>query len=128
MGGETVSSITERVALGAIFLNEHDPGWWRADVERAIDLETLYLGLGGRCILGQRCPFEDTGKYTAFHAFARVLSGLPLDLDDDEESGENAIDRWAAPLGFQAYTYGCAEYDELTAEWARVIRERRSTA
>ena len=123
-----MSTIAERVALGAAFLNENDPQWWRGGVDRAIDLDTLNLGLGGRCILGQRCPFEDAGPHTAFHAFARVLSGLPLDPDDDDESSENAIDRWAAPLGFQAYTCGYVEYGELTAEWARVIRERRSTA
>ncbi len=128
MGGEALSSIAERVALGAAFLDENDPQWWREDVDRAIDLDALNLGLGGRCILGQRCPFEDAGKYTAFHAFARVLSGVPLDLYGDEDASENAIDRWAAPLGFQAHTYGYVEYDELTAEWAKVIREYRSRA
>lgn len=32
-----MSTIAERVAAGAAFLDERDPDWWRADVERAIN-------------------------------------------------------------------------------------------
>jgi hypothetical protein len=121
-------TIAERVAKGAQFLDEHDPDWWKPGVERAIDLEALDLGHGGMCILGQRCPLEDAeGAHDCgqapYHARAAAISGL---LEED------AIDAWAADLGFQAAaaTWGRSdgEYDTLTAEWRRFITERRAAA
>ena len=38
-----MSTIAERVAAGAAFLDEHDPGWWCADADPAIDLVALDL-------------------------------------------------------------------------------------
>jgi hypothetical protein len=128
-----MSTITERVAAGAAFLDEHDPEWWRADVGNAIDLDTLSLESTQRCILGQRCPLELIGKlprreYDAYYVMAAKMSGASLfDLD--------LIQDWAAPLGFMTGyfdgdddEYGDDDdgYGDLTDEWARVIRERRS--
>ena len=114
-----MNGIAERVAAGAAFLDEHDPDWWRADVERAIDLETLDLGYGSRCVLGQRCPFETDAP---FSDQAAVLSGLSW---DDEDNGA-AIAIWAVQHGFDA---GSEDSEaSLTAEWRKVITERRSAS
>lgn len=108
-----MSTIAERVAAGAAFLDEHDPEWWRPDVERAIDLDRLDLAMENVRVLGQRCPVEANDPYIKFGA---ILSGLWNGWD---------IDRWATQYGFQA---GGANYDDLTAEWKRVITERRSAS
>lgn len=120
-----MSTITERVAAGAAFLDANDPEWWREDVDRAIDLDTLAMADGHACILGQRCPLElqdyDREPYVSF---GRRLSGLAA-------GGGYSIDMWGRPLGFACNhevgvaDLGC-EWDALTAEWKRVITERRS--
>jgi hypothetical protein len=128
-----VSTIAERVAAGAKFLDEHDPGWWRADVERAIDLDTLDLHNGDMCVLGQRCPLETT-RDCPFYVRAVQLTGIGPDYEDldfdDQEGIEADIDQWAIPLGFQAGgatgTERAADYRALTAEWKRVITGRRA--
>jgi hypothetical protein len=116
-----MTTVTERVAAGAGFLDEHDPEWWRE-----IDLDELDLGSSYGCILGQRCPMEvyNRGELgdTRYTAMAKHLSGIV--------SGRDA-DRWAAARGFQSGDAdpddeGDAEYAALTAEWKRVITERRS--
>lgn len=128
------ATIIDRVAAGAAFLDEHDPDWWRADVERAIDLDRLDLSQTDRCVLGQRCPLEvlarriacrsddlgDSDFAQAYDAYARHLSGLPVN--------GYVSSPWAAGLGFVAIFSDDdpGEFPALTAEWARVIRERRS--
>jgi hypothetical protein len=123
--------MTDRVAAGAAFLDEHDPDWWRADVERAIDLDTLALADPASCILGQRCPLEvlsnyadgnyAPGSWRAYFAYAHALSGI--DMWDD-------VSDWAAPLGFISSSHDddSEEYFSLTAEWKRVITARREVA
>lgn len=108
-----MATIPERVAAGAEFLDEHDPDWWRADVEHAIDLGTLDLAQERVCVLGQRCPLEAMDPYIAF---GRMLSG--------RETGWR-IDDWARPLGSQA-DGNSDDYEHLTAEWKRVIARRRA--
>ncbi|HTJ69231.1 MAG TPA: hypothetical protein VL551_16965 [Actinospica sp.] len=128
-----MSTIAERVAAGAAFLDEHDPDWWRADVERAIDLEKLNLSHGDACVLGQRCPLAVPGDISEFEAYGYELS---------KTFSWRSLSNWAAPLGFQIYgpwredgtTEGrrlseeMDEYRELTAEWKRVIEQRRAAA
>lgn len=131
------ATIAERVAAGAQFLDEQDPDWWRADVDQAIDLDRLDMGEGDACVLGQRCPLETLTAWLGgpprdnydyeylFHAYAEKLTGLPSGGLNRE-----ALDAWAVAHGFNRASGtvdgGAAEYDALTAEWARVIRERRS--
>lgn len=103
-----MATIAERVAAGAAFLDEHEPGW----VDR-IDVGPLNLGSGCRCVLGQLHPDEDDPNLS-YHE-ARVDLGIgPLEAEE---------------LGFDAETdFGPRqnwEYDNLTAEWKRVITERR---
>jgi hypothetical protein len=130
-----MSGITERVALGGAFLDETDRDWWREDVDRAIDLGDLDLKRTDLCVLGQRCPLEtlaaslgidgpdelclvDFGD--AFYVNASRLAHLLADPFTDRAT----LTEWAIPYGFVAAHP--AEYPDLTAEWAKVIRERRA--
>lgn len=115
-----MSTIAERAAAGAAFLDEHDPQWWRADVERAIDLGELDLESTERCILGQRCPLDvlyASNAPSPYDAMADHLSGFG---EDDE-----AVLDWAWEHGFSG---SFSAYADLTAEWKRVITERRAAA
>jgi hypothetical protein len=132
-----MSTIKERVALGEAFMDEADPGWWREDVERAIDLGKLDMEAGDACVLGQRCPLAALTAYVGYtpdpdepddaddlefryHAYAGMLSGLARWERD-------AMEDWAVTHGFnRPFGEGGEEYAALTAEWKRVISERRS--
>jgi len=125
-----MTTITDRVAAGAAFLDEHDPEWWRADVDRAIDQVTLNHVLASECVLGQRCPVETLAGHIgidpadlegldfaqAYFANAERLAG---GFDDRIE-----LAAWARSHGFNAESN--AEFPDLTAEWKRVITDRRS--
>ena len=114
-----------RVDLGWAVMDRANPGWWREDAENAIDLGTLDLAMGDKCILGQSCPLEvlEAGRPldTGYSAFARHLSGQKWAFD---------VDMWAVEHGFQAGASDDVEgeYEELAAEWARRIRARRDAA
>lgn len=127
------ATVAERVALGEKFMNENDPGWWSAGAERAIDLDSLDLEETDLCVLGQRCPLEvlaarvkvevaaldavDFGE--AYDAYARHLSGV---------TGWDLFE-WARDRGFTADGLAPAEtWADLTAEWKRVIADRRAAA
>lgn len=103
------------VAAGVAFLDEHDPDWWRADVERAIDLDRLDIVDERLCVLGQRCPLE-IGEFGSPYAAQAALLGSGAEKPSD-------LWHWAVKLGF---AIGDEHESELAAEWARVIRERRS--
>jgi hypothetical protein len=129
-----VSTVGERVALGAAFLDQHDPEWWRADVERPIDLAALDLASGSMCVLGQRCPRETLAsflgakmhfysqpecyRYSAHASRLRLLDGADTfdcahDLGfDDDVAGDDPDDDGS-------------RHAALTDEWRRVITERR---
>lgn len=129
----TEATIAERVAAGAALMDEADPGWWRADADRAIDLEALDLAQTDMCVLGQRCPLEvlaarvdveadrldplDFGE--AYDAYARYLSGL---------TGREFLE-WAHGHGFALTAPGDkVTWEGLTAEWRKVIAARREAA
>jgi hypothetical protein len=106
-----VSTVAERVAAGAAFLDEHDPGWWREDFAHPIDVDRLWLGDCERCIFGQ---LRDDYNYGLDWMY-----GLDIDAD-------------SAELGFM-FTWSSDntwteddDIDALTAEWKRVILERRA--
>jgi hypothetical protein len=97
-----VLSIDERVAAGAAWLDEHRPGW----VDR-IDLNTLDLGDGCYCILGQTDGyFWDVPEVTSLYNYADVFAELGL----------------FAAGGIE----GDAEYSALTEAWRRLITARRN--
>lgn len=123
-------TIEQRVAAGAAWLDEQVPSW--LDL---IDLYTLRLDDGCRCILGQ--TFGDYGL--------APLAGAPDEEFDEDEGryflGEipDEYDAAAAVLGFQSSEVSASrplkrpilqdvrdrEYGELTAEWKRLILSRR---
>jgi hypothetical protein len=114
-------TIAERVALGEKFLDGRDPGWWRPDVERAISLDTLDIRSGSADVLGQRCPRAESAVNDGIspHALYGVLLTGIGDLV--------ALASWARRHGFSGrYADSHAEGDALTAEWKRVISERRA--
>lgn len=130
-----MTSVTDRVAAGAAYLDEHDPGWWRADVERAIDLDTLDLFHGDRCILGQRCPVSvlaaRVGVTVADESEPDELTGAAWRLAFDAYSRTltpgmdyGQFMEWACEYAFIAED---TEWDDLTAEWRRVIEARRAS-
>ena len=129
----SAATIAERVAAGAAYLDEHDPEWWRADVERAINLGKLDMATGDVCVLGQRCPLETLERYLGYaieddderefgyHAYATRLNGGFSDRED--------METWAVAHGFnRPFGNLPSEYDDLTAEWKRVITDRRATS
>lgn len=124
-----MSAVTERVAAGAAFLDENDPQWWREDVDRAIDLEALDLGDDRMCVLGQRCPLEVLTAYhgTGENAWAVLERDSAYFAYGYQLCGAGTLLTWAHERGFTALL-GLDEFEELTAEWARVIRERRAAA
>jgi hypothetical protein len=123
-----MTTITERVAAGAAFLDEHDPEWWRE-----IDLDALDLSETDRCVLGQRCPLavlaaylghsvewlDSTDRSHGYDAYLRHLAG--------SLSGFERLE-WASAHGFITEDDDDErdDWDSLTAEWKRVITERRS--
>jgi len=136
-----MSTIAERVAAGAAFLDEHDPDWWRADVERAIDLDKLSLSDPSRCVLGQRCPTESLNRFLSerftlspdevwypgdwsFWALAYELSATPPGTEGDEST--EGVVTWSGELGFNSPDSDLNEFADLNAEWKHVITERRS--
>lgn len=117
-----MTTIAERVAAGAAFLDEHDPGWWRPDVDRAIDLGTLDFTHGDHCVLGQRNPLPaEKGGLSGYARYGKVLSGIA--------NGDDMWDWWVqygitAPMDSDMG----AVHANLTAEWKRVITERRAAS
>lgn len=123
-----MTNITERVILGAEFLDQSDPGWWREDVPRAIDLDTLKLSDACSCVLGQRCPLEilnahRTVEWSAhpYEAYVAVLA---------ESAGTDSIDEWASTHGFMARegAIDSPEWATLTHAWSDLITKRRKDA
>lgn len=115
-----MSTIAERVARGAAFLDTRMSGWWRVG---GIVLGRLRMSDGCFCVVGQLYP--DTAAVDPYDEtpFTRALEGGWLDLDYaaalalgffvDPARGARAVD---------------AEYRALTEEWTRVITERRAAA
>lgn len=109
------TTIADRVAAGVAWLDEHDPGWWRTDAPAdptltrdalPIDLRRLNLASSCDCVLGYRW-----GNYAVAVLDGRLAGLSPADL------------------GFRARSFipddWRGEYADLTAEWRRVIRDRR---
>lgn len=99
-------SIPERVAAGAAWLDEHQPGW----VER-IDLDALEMRDCMSCILGQLFG----GYWEA--PLVPVKPASSEEMDD--------YDNIAGPLGFQWLFYS-QELPDVGAEWRRLIESRRA--
>jgi hypothetical protein len=99
-----VSTIAERVTKGAALLDEREPGWWQR-----INLDTLDLWSPCKCVLGQLATH--LGDDWEWHTIVAQFGLRPW---TDADHGFNAD-------GVQTKE----QYDALTAEWKRVITERR---
>ncbi len=125
-----MSAVTERVTRkGVPFMDEHDPGWWRADIDRPVNLDLLDIAATDRCVLGQRCPLVALAAAVGAGSPDRLTAG-----DWDEAYAVNAarlrgipapftsLDVWAFEHGF---TGSSEEMGELTGQWRQVIAGRR---
>jgi hypothetical protein len=92
------TDITRRVAAGVALLDGQRPDW-----HETIDLHTLQVSSCTRCVLGQLNGDVSDG-YAEY------------DIDDN--------DAWR--YGFERRGFERGEYGLLTAEWKRVISERRA--
>jgi hypothetical protein len=92
------ATIAERVAAGAAFLDENEPGWFRL-----VDVASLRLEDCFSCVIGQLAGAYEDG-----------LEEYGIDF-------AQSIDLGFGELGF--LIEGC-DYPGLTAEWKRVITER----
>ncbi len=100
-----MSTIAERVARGAGWLDSALPGW-----HREIDLNRLILSSPCRCVLGQLW-----GDY----------ADSPL---VDEHGDQAGVDRGFYAGGEDGRVGPLTEFAELQVEWRRVITERRAAA
>lgn len=103
-----MKTITERVAAGAAWLDQREPGW-----PERIDLDRLDLRSSGRDILGQLA----TGQLDE-EAGARIGRWTAILLHFGLTSGT------AAEFGFVRRDWEDEAYEALTAEWKRVIAGR----
>lgn len=133
-------TITERVAKGAAFLDEHFTGWW----ER-IDLNTLNIDSCDNCVLGQlwcTAPQEEQGQIVAQAVQSMVAKRWDLQMAHQIMREQTPYGRIATAyeelnlsgtwdLGFNYGNPTYADLDEaqdLTDEWTRVVIQRRLDA
>lgn len=98
-------TIEERVAKGVEFLDSRLPDWWQT---HSINLDKFHLAEACNCVIGQVAPFPEFDD-------AIDAGWLDLDYSTAYEMGFFAGHAWLNE----------ATYDELTAEWRRVITSRR---
>lgn len=105
-------SIAERVAAGVAWLDSNEPGWFRQIHVAGLDMSTCR-----RCVMGQiHGDYEDSPMdgdddlAISLGFLSHIERDGPADLRDSERAEMDA------------------EYDALTAEWRRVIQERRQAA
>ena len=104
-----MSTITERVEAGAAFLDERKPRW--AD---GISLDHLNINSECNCVLGQSFGGYVFGKYSLGLSDAETVAYGFTVTGDEEELPEGAADE--------------SEYPLLTAEWKRLLEERRQSS
>lgn len=106
----TEEKVHERVQRGADYLDEMDPGW-----HRHVDAETLELGDGKQCVLGQ---LHGEFRLGLGRSHLITLSSAPRSSLSPVAYGfkcvEDVSDEW------QAY-----DYKLLTEAWRAAIRVRQ---
>ena len=105
-----MSTVAERVAAGAAWLDVQMPNWWAT---HGIDLDAFDMAKDCRCVVGQLSPKR---------SFCTATAERWLDLDCD------VAQRLGFFAGHTSPRASYAEYDALQAEWRRVITERRAAA
>ena len=99
-------TVTERVANGVRLLDEKLPGW-----EKRVNLTTLEISSCKKCVLGQVFGYFSTGILSTTVLAANHGFGCCESLGDGPFS--------------QFHPRREAAFAALTAEWKRVILERR---
>ncbi len=112
-----VPTIRQRVARGAMLLDEHRPGWYLRT-----DLDRLDMGQSQHCVLGQEYADEWRGyAYTVYsHAIERLRGILNRKFYD-----HGCLD---VQYGFDAQYPDTddREYHLLDVAWTREITRRRN--
>jgi hypothetical protein len=112
-----MTAIAERVAAGAAFLDEREPGWWSLDRESPLHTSQLYVGSSCDCVLGQLFGSYLRGIRTLGLREPGVnreaLGFMFISADSDAERDRAAED---------------ADIEALTREWERVITGRRAAS
>lgn len=103
-------AVRERVQRGAAYLDEVDPGW-----HRRVDVETLELGDGQQCVLGQ---LHGEFRLGLGRSHLLTLSSAPRTSLSPVAYGFKCVngvsDEWQA-----------RDYDLLTAAWRSAVRQRQ---
>lgn len=115
------ADVAERVAAGMELQDKLDPGWWRADVPNAIDLDRLTIRRSHDCVLGQR-----HGSYQ------RGLKALRLATAVDADGISKAAEGFGFALALAGSPDGTTrasdELAALDAAWVKAITGRRAAA
>lgn len=120
------SSLSERVAAGAAWLDEHVPDW--AD---RVSLPEFEMESRCDCVLGQVFATVEGDSHTR-HAendlgFDRVVDGWSLDVDGSQTHGEVLSRSASQALAFDAPPgHGLDEYDLMQMEWTEFIAARQT--
>ncbi len=115
---QEMALIQERVAKGAELLDKKKPGWWKPET---ISLEELAEENITRNVLAHVVGY----RYDALGYFSNARA-IGLSDSEEPEHGFHAESRHPNSGGDIEILR--AEYDQLTAEWKRIILERREAA
>jgi hypothetical protein len=113
------ATVTERVAAGAAFLDQTEPGW-----DARIDLDRLDIGSDCGCVLGQL-----HGSYSS--ALGYVFDPAELDPDISRGFVWSAVKLPLPETEAEAKRQDAAaeaEINELNTEWKRLVDARRQSA
>lgn len=114
------TTITERVAAGAAWLDEQRPGWWQ-DGPDGIDLGGLDMDDACLCVLGQVFAEFDEDLFNSGFDYAANA------LDAPQFGGGFNISTWHEGRRRDSAEV-TAEYTELGTAWKQLIAERRAAA
>ncbi len=104
-----MTTVAERVGRGAALLDEKMPGW-----DKLINLDELWQRSACECVLGQLWA-EDAGAQERNGGYWPALEQLGMPAYPT---------RIPTEYGFAAES--ADDYDELDAEWQKLILSRRS--
>ena len=114
----TNSTMRQRVAKGAAFFDERDPGWFDC-----INPERLNVANAMSCPVGQ--------IYWGSFDFARTIElvlGISQTARVVSDPGGFKLSARAAELGLCAQGNNAREYPVLTRLWQAIVRERQIAA
>lgn len=108
----TPEKVRERVDRGATYLDEVDPEWYQR-----VDAETLELGDGEQCVLGQ---MHGEFRLGLGRSHLISMSSAPRASLSPVAYGFKCVE--GVPDEWQSY-----DYDLLNAAWTEAVRTRQET-